>query len=93
MPVSNRCIDGFCELLEPTGMTTPGLITMLYGFVTPSSVAVYIPDKSIAAFCNTNSFTLFKERTSGNACTAGPLPRISPAVFEYLPVTQGLDLP
>ena len=39
------------------------------------------------------SFTLFRERTSGNACTAGPLPRISPAVLENLPVTQGLDLP
>jgi len=28
-PVSKRCIDGLLELLEPTGITMPGLITRL----------------------------------------------------------------
>ena len=41
--VSKRCIDGLLVLLEPTGITIPGAITILYGLVTPSSVAVYIP--------------------------------------------------
>ena len=72
-----------------TGIIAPGFSTIVFGFKTPSSAAVYTPAMANDAFFNNNSLTLFKVFMSGIATVNGPRPYTSPAAFMYLDITHG----